>query len=184
MGHKYVITLTQGAFYQVNHPTLLIEMLQHKVFWQRGWIYMHISHCCCSISPFPPPVCSSDGVVITPAFFVQISSFLPLPLNSGRESFPFTGGTGLWGVLLIWKKPKPQKLSLFLKLNSPETIKPWELKKKAERIKRTAGSRCSCVDQIPLKQFYQGEDELWESVGARLKFGTEEIWGPDTKPLL
>lgn len=29
VGYKYVITLTQGAFYQVNHPTLLIEMLQH-----------------------------------------------------------------------------------------------------------------------------------------------------------
>lgn len=32
MGYKYVITLTQGAFYQVNHPTLLIEMLQHWAF--------------------------------------------------------------------------------------------------------------------------------------------------------
>lgn len=157
-------------------------MLQHKVFWQRGWICMHIFHCCCSISVFPFPVCSSDGVVITPAFFVQISSFLPPPLNSGRESFPFTGGTGLWGVLLTWKRnqTKPQKTrnqAFFLKLNSPETIKCWELKKKADRIKRTAGSRCSCVDPIPLKQPYQGEDELQEQ-GWSLGLNRFEVQNP------
>jgi len=68
--------------------------------------------------------------------------------------------------------PRNQKISLFLKLNSSEKIKPWELKKKAERIKRTPGSRCNCVDLIPLKQSYQGEDELWELMGARLECGT------------
>lgn len=40
MGYKYVITLTQGAFYQVNHPTLLIEMLQHSAFFDKAPEYV------------------------------------------------------------------------------------------------------------------------------------------------
>lgn len=122
------------------------------------------------------------GVVISSTFFVQIAWFLPSPLHCGRESFSFAGGTCLWvgffclvGLVCVLvfdlkKNPNPrnQRPTLFLKLNSPETIKPWELEKKAERIKRTAGSRCSCADLAPLEWPYQGEDELWEWVGARL----------------
>lgn len=80
MGHKYVITLTQGAFYQVNHPTLLIEMLQHRVFWQRVWTCRHISRRRCSIFLAPFWVPSSE---------VSLSEkppFHPLSLDFARPS--------------------------------------------------------------------------------------------------
>lgn len=159
-------------------------MLQHEVFWQRGWICMRISHCCCSVPLSPFPVCSSDGVLITPGFFVPTSSFLPPPLYPGRKSFPFTGGTGLFFLLL--KQNKTQKNVLFLNyiLQKNKTSRFYFILfflKESRKNKKNSRKQVQLCWCNPSKIILPG----WRGVmGARLKFGIKEIWGPDTKSLL